>query len=372
MSACGKGCSRRRFIAGAGMAAAGSALGTVPKVDLHAPFAREALHWHAVGPKTIECELCPVHCETEPGERGECGVRENRDGKYVTLVYGRPVSMNNDPIEKKPLFHVYPGSRSFSIATVGCNIHCTFCQNWDISQKRPEEIPTRYVAPETIAQLARQHRCRTVAYTYSEPTIFFEYMLDCAKAVKDAGVGNVVVSNGYIEATPLKQLAPYLTAMKVDLKSFSQAFYSKHCEGELEPVLNTLRLLIELGVWLEIVVLVIPTLNDDMDEIKRMAAWIARELGPDVPLFFTRFHPAYKIRHLPRTPTKTIQLAGATARAEGLNFVYAGNMPGTRGENTYCPACKTPLVERYGHVVRSQQMESNACPKCERTIPGVW
>ena len=359
-------------MAGAGMAAAGSALGAAPATDPHGTFVREALHWHAAGPRTVECDLCPIHCTTEPGERGECSVRENRDGKYVTLVYGRPVSMNNDPIEKKPLFHVHPGSRSFSIATAGCNIHCTFCQNWDISQKRPEEIPARYVAPETIAQLALQQRCQTVAYTYSEPTIFFEYMLDCAKAVKAASLGNVVVSNGYIEAAPLKQLAPYLTAMKVDLKAFTQKFYGDHCEGELQPVLDTLKLLIELGVWTEIVVLVIPTLNDNMDEIKRMAAWIAKELGPDVPLFFTRFHPAYKIRHLPRTPARTIQLAGETARAEGLHFVYAGNMPGTRGENTYCPACKAPLVERYGNVVRSQQIANSACPTCGHTIPGVW
>ncbi len=359
-------------MAGAGMAAAGAALGGLPGADPHAAFVREALHWRAAGPLSVECALCPLHCTTEPGERGECGVRENRDGKYVTLVYGRPVSMNNDPIEKKPLFHVYPGSRAFSIATAGCNIHCKFCQNWDISQKRPEDIPARYVSPAMIAQLARHAQCRTVAYTYSEPTIFFEYMLDCATAVKEAGLGNVVVSNGYIEAKPLKQLAPYLTAMKVDLKAFSQAFYNDYCEGELQPVLNTLKRLVDWGVWLEIVVLIIPTLNDNMDEIKRMAAWIAKELGPDVPLFFTRFHPAYMIRHLPRTPARTIQLAGETARAEGLHFVYAGNMPGTRGENTTCPDCQAPLVERYGHVVRSQTIRNNACQKCGRAIPGVW
>ena len=365
-------CTRRGFIAGAGMAATGVAFGAASGSDPHAPFVREALHWSAVGPQTIECHLCPLRCVIEPGERGTCGVREHRDGRLVSLVYGRPVALNNDPIEKKPLFHVYPGSRAFSIATAGCNIACKFCQNWDISQKRPEAIPARFISPDAIARLALQQKARSVAYTYSEPTIFFEYMLDCAKAATAAGLANVVVSNGFIEAAPLKQLAPHLTAMKVDLKAFSQRFYGNTCKGELQPVLNTLKRLRDLGVWLEIVVLIIPTLNDDMDEIKRMAAWIATELSPDVPLFFTRFHPAYKIRHLPPTPAATIQRAGATARAEGLHFVYAGNMPGARGENTLCPGCQAPVIERYGHIVRAQQMKKGACAACGQAIPGVW
>ena len=299
-------------------------------------------------------------------------MRENRGGRYYSLVYGRPCSMHNDPIEKKPFFHVYPGSKAFSIATVGCNIHCKFCQNWEISQANPDMLPTEYRKPDEIVSAALKAGTRTIAYTYSEPTVFYEYMLDCARAATQAGLGNVVVSNGFISAAPLAKLIPHLTAYKVDLKAFTQKFYGEVCGGRLGPVTDTLKRISESGLWLEIVVLIIPTMNDSMDEIKAMAAWIVSELGPHVPLHFTRFHAAYKLRNLPGTPPATLHKARAAALAEGCHFVYTGNMPGGEGENTYCPACGACVVNRYGHLVVSRKLGDGKCHKCAARIPGVW
>jgi pyruvate formate lyase activating enzyme len=280
--------------------------------------------------------------------------------------------MNNDPIEKKPFFHVYPGSRAFSIATVGCNIECKFCQNWDISQAEPDRVKVPFVPPSRIAELAVRNGSKTVAYTYSEPTIFHEYMVDCAKAVRERGLGNVVVSNGFIAEKPLKEMCKHMTAIKIDLKAFTQTFYGETCGGQLQPVLDTLKRLSESGVWFEIVVLVIPSLNDSVDEIRRMSAWIVKELGPDVPVHFTRFHPAYKIRNLPPTPPKTLQAARAAALEQGCHFVYTGNMPGHEGENTYCPACGAVVFDRYGHLLVSDTLAEGKCHACGASIPGVW
>jgi pyruvate formate lyase activating enzyme len=337
------------------------------KTELH-----EASFYDKLGDGKIQCTLCPWNCTVPPGKRGHCEVRENRDGKYYSLIYGRPCARHNDPIEKKPFYHVYPGSKSYSIATVGCNIDCKFCQNWEISQALPEQITTRYFSPEQIARLAKDNGSKTVAYTYTEPTIFFEYMVDCAKAAKDLGIGNVVVSNGFIEEKPLKELCSIMTAIKIDLKAFSQSFYGKQCGGRLEPVKDTLKTLSESDIWYEIVVLLIPTLNDNMDEIKEMSAWIAKELGQDVPIHFTRFYPQYKIRNLPPTPPNILNKARRVAMAEGLNYVYGGNMPGIKGENTYCPQCGELAVNRYGHSVLVNHLKNGKCKKCGKTIPGVW
>ena len=306
------------------------------------------------------------------GERGDCGVRENRDGRYYSLVYGRPCAIHNDPIEKKPLFHVYPGSKALSIATVGCNIECKFCQNWDIAQANPDHVSVPFRPPSQIAQMAVQHKSRTVSYTYSEPTVFYEYMVDCARAAKDLGIGNVVISNGFISEEPLKELCSLMTAIKIDLKAFTQQFYATMCSGRLKPVLETLKRLSGSGVWYEIVVLVVPTLNDSMDEIKRMTEWVVKELSPDVPIHFTRFHPAYKIRNLPPTPPRTLHAARQTALAQGCNFVYTGNMPGEKAENTYCHKCNTCLIKRYGHMTISNDLADGKCRNCGASIPGVW
>lgn len=366
--------SRREFLRLAGATGLIAAAGARPgwsKPDAEIP-AKEARFWEPLGEGHVRCTLCPWGCVVPPGGRGRCRVRENRGGRYYSLVHGRPCALNNDPIEKKPFFHVYPGSRSFSIATVGCNIECKFCQNWDISQASPDEVQPPYRSPEEIAALAAAQKCKTVAYTYSEPVIFSEYMLDCARAAKARGLGNVVVSNGFIGAEPLKEVCAAMTAIKIDFKAFTNDFYEQVCAGRLEPVRDTLKRLADANIWFEIVVLLIPTLNDNPEDLKRMAAWIAKELRPSVPLHFTRFHPAYKLRNLPPTPPATLSRARAIALAEGCQYVYTGNLPGGEGENTYCPQCKTAVVERYGYTVPTVRLIDGKCPKCSNPIPGLW
>jgi len=363
--------TRRRFLGVAGATAAAARVCPVHGAPALPP-PHEASFYEKLEDKKVKCGLCPRRCVTEPGKRGHCGVRENRDGTYYSLVYGRPVSIHNDPIEKKPFFHVLPGTKALSLATVGCNIHCKFCQNHEISQASPDDVKPPFVRPDRIAHVAVQAGSKTVAYTYSEPTVFYEYMYDCARAAKERGVGNVVVSNGFIREEPVKKLLPLLTAYKVDFKAFSQNFYAKQCEGRMKPVQETLKRLADSGIWFEIVVLTIPTLNDDLDEIKRMAAWVLKELGPNVPLHFTRFHPAYKLRNLPRTPMKTVIAARKTAMKEGCRFVYTGNMPGGEGESTYCPKCGHCVLKRYGHFVLSKALQAGKCAKCGEAIPGVW
>jgi pyruvate formate lyase activating enzyme len=333
---------------------------------------KTASYYEALPDREVRCTLCPWQCRVPPGRRGRCGVRENQDGRYVSLVYGRAVTTHTDPVEKKPFFHVYPGSQAFSIATAGCNFDCTFCQNWDISQATPEQIPVPFTSPDEIADKAREQKARAVAYTYSEPTIFFEYMRDCAKAARERGLANLMISNGFIAAEPLAELCKLMTAIKVDFKAFSPDFYRQVCSGELQPVLDTLRRIHDAGVWLEVVNLVIPTLNDPMDDIKRMAAWLVKQAGPDVPLHFTRFHASYKIRNLPPTPIQTLVRARETAMAEGCRFVYTGNYPGNEGEHTSCPACRKLLVKRYGLTAPEVFIVNGKCPACQAAIPGRW
>jgi pyruvate formate lyase activating enzyme len=373
------GMSRREFLRTAGAAAAACAAWDWAAGQPPAPSdPHEAQFYEAVEGGNVRCRLCPWGCIVPEGKRGRCGVRENRGGRYYTLVYGRPVAMHNDPVEKKPFFHVYPGSRAFSIATVGCNFRCKFCQNWDISQTNPDSVNPRFISPEEIAKMAAREKCRTVAYTYNEPSIFYEYMADCAKAAKELGIGNVMVSNGFLAEEPMKKLLPLMTAVKIDFKAFTQKFYDEVCDGQLQPVLDTLKRIKGAGVWLEMVVLTIPTLNDNMDDIKRMSEWIVKELGPNVPLHFTRFHPDYRLRNLPQTPLNTLNAARKTAIKQGCNFVYGGNAAGLRddaglkAENTYCPKCETPVVERYGLNEPKLALAESKCPKCAQAIPGVW
>lgn len=337
------------------------------------PFlAHEARFYQSHPDGSVQCHLCPRHCVVQDGLKGYCRVRENRGGKYYTLVYGQPCAANLDPIEKKPFFHVYPGAKAFSIATVGCNLHCKFCQNFDISQASPEETPVPYRSPETIVDMAVGRGAKVIAYTYSEPVIFHEYLTDCARAGKARGVESVIVSNGFINEEPLKALLPLVKAIKIDLKAFTQSFYARICDGSLRPVLDTLQRLSRSGVWYEIVNLVIPTLNDNPGDLQRLAAWIVKELGPDVPVHFTRYTPLYRLKNLPPTPGETLLNARAIAMKEGCRFVYCGNQPGMQGEDTFCPSCRKAVVKRYGFSVMENNLTGGKCKFCGTLIPGVW
>jgi pyruvate formate lyase activating enzyme len=333
---------------------------------------KEAMYYKQLPDVRVECELCPRACKVADLERGYCGVRENRDGKYYTLVHSRVCSLNADPIEKKPLFHYLPGTRAYSIATAGCNIECKFCQNWQISQFRPEQVDNIKLTPEEVIRFAKEKRCETIAYTYSEPVVFYEYMYDTAKLGKREGVRSVMISNGYIKKEPLIELCKELDAVKIDFKAFTEKFYKETCSGELKPVLETLLTLKEIGIWFELVVLIVPTLNDSGEEIKDMCSWINDNLGPDVPVHFTRFHPTYKIKNLPPTPIKTLEKARNIAIESGLNFAYTGNVPGHPGESTYCPDCKEVVIKRVGYTILQYSLNSNECSNCKHPIPGVW
>ncbi len=332
----------------------------------------EALFWEKLEDNKIKCVLCPRECEVADVERGYCGVRENRDGRYQTLVYGALCSANVDPIEKKPLFHYLPNTTAFSIATAGCNIECKFCQNWQISQFRPEQVRSRLIPPQMLAAVCRSRACPTIAYTYSEPVIFYEYMHDAAAAAREQGIGSVMISNGYIQEKPLRQLCHQLTGVKIDFKAFSEKFYADSCAGKLKPVLETLEVLKDIGIWFELVILVIPTLNDAPDEIEQMSKWVVRHLGPDVPMHFTRFHPTYRMKNLPRTPVQTLERCRRIALDAGVHYVYAGNVPMHPGENTYCHGCRNELIRRVGFKVAANRIKNGKCPKCDTPIPGVW
>ena len=337
-----------------------------------APFTREAKFYENLPFKKIKCKLCPRECVIDDKERGYCGVRENRGGTYYTLVHSRVVTAHIDPIEKKPFFHFLPGTVAFSIATAGCNVNCKMCQNWEISQVRPEQVRSNYLPPQQLADLARQYQCASLAYTYSEPVVFSEYVMDAAEAGHAAGVKSVVVTGGYIQADPLKKLCQRVDAIKVDLKAYSEKFYKEVVNGELKPVLEALVTLRQQNMWSEIVYLVIPTLNDGEPEFKGLARWVKSELGPDVPLHFSRFHPEYLLKNLPPTPLETLERAKAIADAEGLHYVYLGNVPGHPAENTYCPKCRRIVVERVGFSVGGVHIKNGKCTYCSQPIAGVW
>ncbi len=335
-------------------------------------FVREAQFYEKLAHKKIKCKLCPRECVIDDRERGYCGVRENRGGTYYTLVHSRLATAHIDPVEKKPFFHFHPGALAFSLATAGCNVNCKFCQNWEISQVRPEQVRGDYVPPQKIAELAHNYAAGLIAYTYSEPVIFLEYVLDCADAGHQLGLPSVVVSNAYIQQDALKKLCARVDAIKVDLKAFSEKYYRDVVKGELKPVLEALVTMRKHGAWAEIVYLVVPTLNDGDTEFRDLARWIKVNLGPDVPIHFTRFHPEYLLKNLPPTPVETLERAKKIADAEGLHYVYIGNVPGHPAENTYCPKCRRALIERAGFTLTQNRLKKGKCPNCRIAIPGVW
>ena len=348
------------------------ALPCLGAVESDARFTVEARFYDKLPYKKIKCKLCPRECVIDDRERGYCGVRENRGGTYYSLVHSRVCAAHVDPIEKKPLFHFLPGSMAFSVATAGCNVNCKMCQNWDISQSRPEQVTSTFISPQNLADLAGRNQCPSIAYTYSEPVVFCEYVLDSAEAGRAAGVKSVVISGGYVQEEPLKQLCRRVDAIKIDVKAFTDKFYKEIVNGDLKAVLNTLVSIRKSGVWNEVVYLVIPTLNDSDDEFRGLARWMKAELGPDVPLHFSQFHPEYLLKNLPVTPVPTLERAKAICDAEGLHYVYIGNVPGHPAEGTWCPKCRRVVVERAGFTVRALHLDKGKCHFCHQAIPGIW
>jgi len=342
-----------------------------PGVSLRAADT-EALWYTKKDNKSVACTLCPFQCRLQPGQRGQCGVRVNKQGTLYTQVYGQIAAAHVDPIEKKPLFHFYPGSKSFSIGTAGCNLHCKFCQNWQLSQSKPEDLRPEHLTPQDVVRQARQQDCKTIAYTYNEPVIFYEFVLDTAKKAHEAGLRNVLVTAGHINEEPLRALAKYIDAAHVDLKSFNEDYYRTVVSGFLPVVLRTLKVLKEEKVWVEIIYLVIPTLNDDPADIEKMCRWIKDNLGPDTPVHFSRFYPMYKLKDLPPTPVKTLEEARSVALKAGLKYVYIGNVPGHPGEYTYCPKCGKVIIKRVGYTIEENHVERGHCAYCQEPIAGVW
>ncbi len=320
----------------------------------------------------MECELCPQACTVADMERGMCGVRENRGGTYYTLVHSRACAVHVDPIEKKPFFHVMPGEKAFSYSTAGCNVECKFCQNWEMSQFRPEQVQAYDLPPKALVEVAERNGARLTAATYGEPVVFWEYVRDAAAAANAAGLKPTVVSNGFIQEKALREVLPLLSAIKVDLKSFRETFLPRAGAGRAGAGARDAADHREVGVWLEIVVLLVPTLNDSVAELRDLSTWVKNELGPDVPVHFTRFHPTYRLTDLPPTPVATLERAWEIGRGAGLNYVYLGNVPGHPGENTVCPGCGEILIRRVGFQIIKNRLDNGTCPDCQRSIPGVW
>ncbi|HHE36723.1 MAG TPA: AmmeMemoRadiSam system radical SAM enzyme [Candidatus Woesearchaeota archaeon] len=332
---------------------------------------KEALYYKKLDRNITKCELCPRFCIIKPGERGLCGVRQNIKGKLFSLVYNRPCAMHTDPIEKKPLYHFMPGAKAFSIATIGCNFFCGFCQNWQISRADANNIEKHYaeVRPEKVVELCKEKNCGIISYTYTEPTIFYEYMLDIARLATEQNIKNTIVSNGYINEKPLRELCKVLDGANIDLKAFTNEFYKEVCKGTLEPVLRSLRILKEEGVWLELTNLVVPGLNDDFDKIEEMCKWIAKELGRDVPLHFSRFHPDYVMTEGEPTPLESLEKAKGIAE-KYLDYVYLGNIGGE--SNTLCPRCGAVVIRRGVFGLVDNKLVQGKCPECDEKIAGVF
>jgi pyruvate formate lyase activating enzyme len=358
---------------------------------------KEAMFYEPLPNGRVLCTLCALYCKIAPGRRGACGVRVNVDEVLYTLVYGKIVGRHVDPIEKKPLFHFLPGSLSYSIATVGCNFRCLHCQNYDISQQPKEKLPPirdtaepeqpdvrclslraaeariagEVLTPEAVVAAAQASHCRSLAYTYTEPTIFFEFAYDTARLAASEGIANVFVTNGYITEEALAVIAPYLDAANIDLKSFDESAHQRMTGARLQPILDSIRAYKRLGIWIEVTTLVIPEHNDTDAELRQIAEFIVG-VGTDIPWHVTRFHPAYRLLDRPPTPVATLRRAREIGREAGLRYVYEGNVPGEGGENTVCAGCGATLIERYGLDLLGNRLRQGCCLECGRRIPGVW
>ncbi len=335
----------------------------------------ETLIYDKLADLSVRCGICRHFCVIPEGKRGICRVRENRSGRLDTLVYPRVIAQSVDPIEKKPIFHLRPGSSAYSIATVGCNFKCAFCQNADIAQMPADQsgmIQGRDASPETIVEQALKTGCESIAYTYTEPTVFFELALATARLARENGLYNIFVTNGYMSEKTLVMISGFLDAANVDLKAFHDDFYRKYCKARLAPVLETIRQMSELGILVELTTLLIPGLNDNPDDLKAMADFIARDLGPKTPWHVSRFHPCYRMQDRPPTPASSLTAALEAGRAAGLRYVYTGNMPGLPSENTCCHVCGTILVRRCGYEVEDRMKPGGRCPDCDSPAHGIF
>jgi pyruvate formate lyase activating enzyme len=335
----------------------------------------EALLYEKLDDQKVRCSLCSHRCVISEGRRGICNVRENRSGVLNTLVYGRLIARHIDPIEKKPLFHLLPGSLSYSIATVGCNFRCRFCQNADIAQlptDRGGAILGDSVTPEEVVKAAERADCSSIAYTYTEPTVYFEFALATARLAHARGLRNVFVTNGYMTGESLDMIAPVLDAANIDLKAFNPKFYKEVCGAKMKHVQASLLNMKSKGILVEVTTLIIPGMNDDPDELKALARFLAQESGRDTPWHISRFHPTYRLTDRPPTPVKTLQLAREIGLAAGLKYVYTGNVPGDSGENTFCPACGEILITRWGFQVQKMRLAAGRCANCGEKIEGLW
>jgi len=328
---------------------------------------KEALFYIKKG-KDVQCKLCPRLCIIKPDSLGNCGVRKNINGKLYSLVYGRAAATNIDPIEKKPLYHFLPGSFSFSIGTLGCNLHCKNCQNWGISQAKSGEYPDYELLPEKIVEEAVRNNCKSISYTYNEPTVFYEYVLETAKLAKKKKIRNNLVTNGFINEEPLKKLLPYIDAANVDLKSINNEFYKNVTNAWIKQILNSITLM-NKKIWIELTNLIIPTLNDDLTKIREMCEWI-KSVNKDIPLHFTAFYPMYKLLNIPPTSQEILLKAYGVAKKVGLNYVYIGNLQ-TDKNHTFCPKCNKLLIERLGFNVMKNNIRNGRC-SCGMKIAGIW
>jgi pyruvate formate lyase activating enzyme len=334
---------------------------------------KEAYLYEKLDKARVKCRLCSHGCLIKDGSKGICGVRENHGGALSTLVYGKVIAMNVDPIEKKPLFHFLPGSRSFSIATVGCNFKCRFCQNSDISQMPADfnRIAGEETPPSEIVKKAKETHSSTIAYTYTEPTIYYEFALDTSRLAAKQGIKNIFVSNGYMTDDCLMDIHPDLHGINIDLKGFTDKFYKEQCGAKLAPVLNSIKKARKLGVWVEVTTLLIPGLNDSDGELKDIAEFLVG-VDPNMPWHISRFHPTYRLTDVGPTPVEAIHRAKDIGYNSGLKYVYTGNIPGDNGEKTLCHGCGKLLVDRYGYSIMNNLIKDGRCPKCNMEIPGVW
>jgi pyruvate formate lyase activating enzyme len=370
--------SKREFLRQCAFCTSGLTLGAFNVQSFSFPsnndlgkFSREALFYSKTS-DGLQCEKCPQGCLLNDGDAGFCRSRIASSGKMYTIAYGNPCAVHIDPIEKKPFFHFLPATRAFSIAAAGCNFRCLNCQNWQISQVSPKESSNADLMPEEVVNACVQSGSESIAYTYSEPTTFYEYAYDTAKLARDRKIRSVLKSNGYINEQPLRHLCKVLDAANIDLKVFDDSIYAKLSSGKLAPVLRTLKVLRNEGVWLEITNLVIPTWTDDLDTVKRMCDWLCTNGLSDAPLHFSRFTPLYKLSQLPSTPTATLEKVYDIASKSGMQYVYVGNVAGHWGENTCCHKCKKILVERRSFTLLANHIVNGKCEFCGEKIPGVW